>query len=92
MTFYYRSTTSGANQKPDAETMAYWEAAAVKSNWRITQLSNGYYQAEVNYNEKWNPITRRETVEGTESAIDASVEHFAGKLEFAKGPKVVKTF
>jgi len=37
-------------------------------------------------------VTRRETLEGAESAIDGSVEHYAKKIEFLKGPKVVKTF
>jgi len=35
---------------------------------------------------------RRETLEGAESAIDGSIEHFTKKLEATKGPKVVKTF
>ena len=40
----------------------------------------------------WVDVTRRETIEGAESAIDGSVEHYSKKLEFLKGPKVVKTF
>ena len=44
-------------------------------------------------NEKeWHDVTRRETVEGAEAAIDGSVDHFSKKLESIKGPKVVKTF
>jgi len=31
-------------------------------------------------------------MEGAESAIDGSVDHFSKKLEAIKGPKVVKTF
>jgi hypothetical protein len=31
-------------------------------------------------------------MEGAEAAIDGSVEHFTKKLEYIKGPKVVKTF
>jgi hypothetical protein len=31
-------------------------------------------------------------MEGAESAIDGSIDHFAKKLEATKGPKVVKTF
>ncbi len=42
--------------------------------------------------EKWSDVTRRETIEGAEAAIDGSIEHYAKKLEFIKGPKVVKTF
>ena len=37
-------------------------------------------------------VTRRETVDGAEAAIDASIEHYGKRLEFAKGPVVVKTF
>jgi hypothetical protein len=40
----------------------------------------------------WIDVTRRETIAGAEQAIDASIEHYAKKLEFTKGPKVVKTF
>jgi hypothetical protein len=68
---------------------------AEKKNWRITQLPNGYYQTEVNkpdHGDQWVDITRRETMEGAEAAIDGSVEHFTKKLEYIKGPKVVKTF
>jgi hypothetical protein len=31
-------------------------------------------------------------MEGAEQAIDGSVEHYAKKVDFLKGPKVVKTF
>ena len=41
---------------------------------------------------EWVDITRRETMEGAEAAINGSVEHFEKKLEYVKGPKVVKTF
>ena len=37
-------------------------------------------------------VTRRETLVGAEAAIDGSIEHYSKKLEFLKGPKVVKTF
>jgi hypothetical protein len=42
--------------------------------------------------ESWVDITRRETMEGAENAVDNSVEHFSKKIEYIKGPKVVKTF
>jgi len=42
--------------------------------------------------EQWVDVTRRETIEGAEQAIDSSVEHYTKKLEYLKGPKVVKTF
>ena len=53
------------------------------------------YQTEVNDPESdknWHDVTRRETLEGAEAAIDGSVDHFSKKLEATKGPKVVKTF
>ena len=69
------------------------------------QLPNGFYQTEykeLNCEcnskkdscacEKWNDVTRRETLEGAEQAIDSSIAHYAKKLEFINGPKVVKTF
>ena len=37
-------------------------------------------------------VTRRETIEGAEKAIDSSVEHLKRKTAFLDGPKVVKTF
>ena len=42
--------------------------------------------------EDWTDVTRRETIAGAEAAIDSSIEHYLKKLEFTKGPKVVKTF
>jgi hypothetical protein len=93
--FYYRSTTSASEPKVSDKTMAEWKHLAEKKNWRITQLPNGYYQTEVNKpddKESWVDITRRETLEGAEAAIEGSVDHFSKKLEYIKGPKVVKTF
>jgi hypothetical protein len=66
-----------------------------KGNWRVTQLPNGYYQTEVsnpNEEESWHPVTRRETLEGAEAAIDGSIDYFSKKIEAINGPKVVKTF
>ena len=39
-----------------------------------------------------NDVTRRETIEGAEAAIDGSVDHFSKKVEASAGPKVIKTF
>ena len=97
MTFYYK-TYSWANNSSEGiseETRKTWEFFADKKNWRITQLANGFYQTEVNDSnneERWVDVTRRETIEGAEAAIEGSVEHFSKKLEYIKGPKVVKTF
>ena len=40
----------------------------------------------------WYDVTRRETIESAEAAIDGSIEHYEKRLDFLKGPKVVKTF
>ncbi len=93
MTFYYRTTTFGNDQKPSNEQLAWWKRAAEKKNWRIVRLPNGYFQTELDLGEnQWQDVTRRETIEDAENAIDSSIEHFSEKLEYAQGPKVVKTF
>ena len=92
--YYYQSSTWGKQpQSVPEETVSLWEKITQKENWRIVQLPNGYYQAEYqNLKDEWVDATRRETLEGAESAIDASIEHYEKKLDFLKGPKVVKTF
>ena len=92
--YYYRSSTWGKEpQSVPEETVSLWEKIIQKENWRIVQLPNGYYQAEYqDLKDEWVDATRRETLEGAESAIDASIEHYEKKLDFLKGPEVVKTF
>jgi len=96
MTFLYtRTNTWSSAPQPNEQTIKYWEHISQKKNWRIVQLPNGFLQTEYNSIEdpdNWIDVTRRETVEGAEQAIDASIEHYAKKLEFTKGPKVIKTF
>ena len=92
---YYKTASTTHTMKPNKQEIADWTHMCTKSNWRITQLPNGYYQTEVSNpknEENWHAVTRRETLEGAESAIDGSIEHFSKKLEATKGPKVVKTF
>ena len=92
---YYKSSSYTTEPKISEKQMDERKHLADKKNWRITQLANGYYQTEVNKPENedsWVDITRRETMEGAEQAVELSVEHFSKKLEFIKGPKVVKTF
>jgi|TARA_R100000482_G_scaffold63613_1_gene23563 hypothetical protein len=94
---FYKTSTSTYTGKPQIteKTMKEWKHLSDKENWRITQLPNGYYQTEVcgvEDADKWHDVTRRETLEGAEAAIDGSIEHFSKKLEATKGPKVVKTF
>ncbi len=94
MTYLYYKSTATYNQKPNEKTIEEWKHLADKKNWRITQLANGFYQTECKHveNETWHDVTRRETIDGAESAINGSVDHFTKKLEISAGPKVVKTF
>ena len=92
---YYRSTSRTYPIKPNEKTINQWKHLAEKKNWRITQLPNGFYQTEVSNPEiekEWHDVTRRETVEGAEAAINGSIDHYSKKLDAIKGPKVVKTF
>ena len=104
--FYYKTNTWNSQPQPQLteETINLWKHLADKKNWRIVQLPNGFYQTEYkdidcpcdpekdDCCEKWHDVTRRETIEGAEAAIDGSIEHYAKKVDFLKGPKVVKTF
>ena len=96
MTFLYtRTNTWGSSPQPDQSMINLWKHITIKSNWRIVQLPNGFFQTEYQQPEKedtWIDVTRRETLEAAETAIDSSVDHYAKKIEFLKGPKVVKTF
>lgn len=97
MTLYYRTYSWGGQTTPKVtdEEIQYLNHLVEKKNWRIVQLPNGYYQTEYLNPKKendWVDVTRRETVKGAEAAIDASIEHYKKRLDFAKGPVVVKTF
>ena len=102
MTYYYYKTTKTWNGQPqyiqktqtEDETIELWKHLADKTNWRLVQLPNGYYQTEYRdiEEDKLYEITRRETIESAENAIDGSVEHYEKRIDFVKGPKVVKTF
>ena len=77
---YYKTSTMTSNVKPNEKTINQWTHLADKKNWRITQLANGFYQTEVNDPENaknWHDVTRRETIEGAEAAIEAA----PGKLK-----------
>ena len=94
MTFLYTSSFRAAT-RPDQRMINLWKHITEKSNWRIVQLPNGFFQTEYKDfedKETWIDVTRRETMDGAEAAIDGSIEHYSKKLEFLKGPKVVKTF
>jgi len=94
MTYFYYSTNSWSSQPQNNEdTVKFWKHLANKKNWRIVQLPNGFYQTEYqDQDDQWVDVTRRETIESAEAAIDGSIEHYNKRLEFTKGPKVVKTF
>jgi len=94
MTLYYQTHSWNSQPQISEKTQNLWKQIAEKKNWRITQLPNGFYQTEYQDPEtkEWMDVTRRETLEGAESAVNASVEHYKKKIEFLNGPKVVKTF
>lgn len=92
MTYFYYQASKQMQPRISKETIDLWSRYADKANWRITELPNGYYQAEFDNDGEWTDITRRETIEGTERAIDSSIEHYKRKLKLAEGPVVVKTF
>ena len=94
MTFFYQTQSWSSQPQISDETKQLWEHVSEKATWLIVQLPNGFYQTEYQdpNKETWIDVTRRETIEGAEQAIDSSVEHYTKKLDYLKGPKVVKTF
>ena len=95
MTFFYKTSTWNSQPQITQQTVEAWKHLASKKNCRIVQLPNGFFQTEyhdIEDKDVWHDVTRRETIKGAEAAIDGSVEHYDKKLEFMKGPKVVKTF
>ena len=104
MTFYYQTSSWNSQPQITDEAKKQWKHIVQKKNWRIVQLPNGFYQTEYKDPncdcnpekdtccEKWIDVTRRETIEGAEQAIDASINHYEKKLAHIRGPQVVKTF
>jgi len=94
MTYFYATRSWSSQPQITEEAIEAWKHLAEKKNWRIVQLPNGYYQTEYKdiVEDVWHDVTRRETIESAEAAIDGSIGHYNKKLEFTKGPKVVKTF
>ena len=93
--FYYKTNTWSSQPQISEDTIKLWKHLSDKKNWRIVQLPNGYYQTEYRDIEKdktWYDVTRREGMDSAEAAINGSVEHYEKRIEFLKGPKVVKTF
>lgn len=95
MTLFYQTNTWTSQPQITEEAKKIWEHIVQKKNWRIVQLPNGFYQTEYldpKKEDSWIDVTRRETMEGAESAIDASINHYEKKLAHIRGPQVVKTF
>ena len=95
MTYFYYKTNTWGNSNPQVseETINFWKHLVEKKNWRIVQLPNGFYQTEYkDMEDAWSDVTRRETIESAEAAIDGSIEHYTKRLDLIKGPKVVKEF
>jgi hypothetical protein len=90
MTIFYHSTTQTA--QPSEAKITLWTHLANKTNWRITELENGYFQTEFSNDDAYCAMTRRMTLGSAEEAIDETVAHYKKRLEFLDGPKVVKTF
>ena len=80
MTFYYQTSSWNSQPQPNEATINFWKHLSDKKHWRIVQLPNGFFQTEYHQPEK------------EDTAIDSSVDHYAKKVDFLKGPKVVKTF
>ena len=92
---YYKTSTWNSQPQISEDQINLWKHLAEKKNWRIVQLPNGFYQTEyqdLEKDNKWYDVTRRETMDGAENAIDGSIEHYNKKVDFLKGPQVVKTF
>ena len=95
MTLFYSTNTWSSQPQVSEKTISLWKHVTEKKHWRIVQLPNGFYQTEYldpNKEDSWIDVTRRETMEGAEQAIDASIKHYEKKLGFLRGPQVVKTF
>ena len=93
MTYFYTTKSWTSQPQITDEAINFWKHLSEKKNWRIVQLPNGFYQTEYkDLEDNWIDVTRRETIESAEAAIDGSIEHYQKKLDFVKGPKVVKTF
>ena len=104
ITLYYQTNSWSSQSQEKENRLKLWTHLVNKANWRIVQLENGYYQTEhkdISCDcdpkkdeccEKWHDVTRRETIEAAETSIDKTIEHYNNRIQFIKGPKVIKTF
>ena len=87
MTFYYQTSSWSSQPQVTDKAKAIWEHIVKKKNWRIVQLPNGFYQTEYldpDKEDTWIDVTRRETMEGAESAIDESINHNEKNLDHVR--------
>ena len=86
MTLFYQTSSWSSQPQVSEKTVETWKHASDKSNWRIVQLPNGFYQTEIKVpdEDSWKDITRRETIDGAEAAIDGSIQYYHKKLDFMK--------
>ena len=78
MTYFYSTRSWSSQPQITEETISMWKHLANKKNWRIVQLPNGFFQTEhqnIEDKDVWHDVTRRETIEGAEAAIDGSIQH-----------------
>lgn len=95
MTVFYQTNSWSSQPQTSKEQVSLWKHIANKKNWRIVQLINGFYQTEyqdINDKDLWRDVTRRESINEAEIAIDNAIKHYSKKVEFIDGPKIVKTF
>ena len=86
MTYFYSTRSWSSQPQITEETVNFWKHLADKKNWRIVQLPNGFFQTEYQDIEKediWHDVTRRETIEGAEAAIDGSIEHYQKRVDLS---------
>jgi hypothetical protein len=69
----------------------FYETRSWNSQPQIAQQTIDLWK-HITQKKNWRIVQLRETLEGAEQAIDASIAHYSKKLEFVNGPKVVKTF
>ncbi len=72
MTIFYQTSSWSSQPQITQETLDLWKHVADKSNWRIVQLPNGFYQTEhqdPNEKDTCHEVTRLETLEGADQAL-----------------------
>ena len=73
MTGFFQTKNWSSQPQNPQEALDLNMQIANKENWRIVQLVNGFYQTEYQSLEKgkWIDVTRRQSIEEAEQAINA---------------------